>query len=106
MFDKYQKEVIEKLNGKKADFITADGAFDCSEDFNRQEKSSLKLIFSEIVMILSNQKLNGSSVIKVFDILSPLTIKIVYILTMFYEKVTITKPLTSREGNSEKIHSI
>ena len=100
--DNYYKRVESMMNYKKADFITADGAFDCSNDFNKQERTSSKLIFSEVLIALSNQRLGGSFVIKIFDIFDMLTVKIVYFLTQYYENIYITKPLTSREGNSEK----
>ena len=37
----------------KADFITADGGFDFSSDFNDQERQSLRIIFCEIVLAFS-----------------------------------------------------
>jgi 23S rRNA U2552 (ribose-2'-O)-methylase RlmE/FtsJ len=86
----------------KADFITADGGFDYSTDFNHQEQQSFRMIFAEIVMALSIQKMNGNFVIKVFDILTEFTQKLLYILTIYYEDVYIVKPYTSRSANSEK----
>ena len=62
----YYKKVSNMMENQKADLITADGAFDCSDDFNRQERSSAKLIFCEIVLALSNQKINGSFYCKNF----------------------------------------
>ena len=95
-------KIIKKMDGNKADFITADGAFDCSENFNEQEQVSSKLIFCEVVTALCQQKLNGTFIFKIFDIFDSLTIKLIYFMTNFYGNVYITKPLTSREGNSEK----
>ena len=100
--DNYYLRINSMMDNKKADIITADGAFDCSNDFNKQERTSSKLIFCEIVLALANQKVNGSFVIKIFDIFDILTIKMVYFMTNYYENVYITKPSTSREGNSEK----
>ena len=37
---------------QKADFITVDGGFDFSSDFNNQERQSLRIIFYEIVLAL------------------------------------------------------
>ena len=48
------------------------------------------------------QKENGSFVLKLFDIFHKVTLEILYLLCYFYEKVSIYKPLTSREANSEK----
>jgi 23S rRNA U2552 (ribose-2'-O)-methylase RlmE/FtsJ len=98
----YYMKVMNMMENQKAHIITADGAFDCSNDFNKQERTSAKLIFGEIILALANQKIDGSFVIKIFDCFDIITIKMIYFLTMYYNNVYITKPLTSREGNSEK----
>jgi 23S rRNA U2552 (ribose-2'-O)-methylase RlmE/FtsJ len=84
------------------DFITADGGFDYSVDFNNQEESSLHLIFSEICFAIMMQKKGGHFVLKVFDTFSSSTIELIYLLTYLYEDVILTKPMTSRPANSEK----
>ncbi len=84
------------------DFITADGGFDYSIDFNKQEEHSINLIFSEIIYALILQKIGGSFVLKVYDIFHLNTIEMMYLLSYFYESVYIYKPYTSREANSEK----
>jgi 23S rRNA U2552 (ribose-2'-O)-methylase RlmE/FtsJ len=84
------------------DFITADGGFDYSNDFNNQEESSLHLIFSEICFAIMMQKKGGHFVLKVFDTFSSSTLELLYLLTYLYEEVNISKPLTSRPANSEK----
>lgn len=87
---------------KKMDFITADGGFDFSNDFNKQEELGYKIIFCEIVTALCTQKKGGSFICKIFDSYTPLTIKFLYLLNNYYETVYITKPYTSRPANSEK----
>lgn len=84
------------------DFITGDGGFDYSIDFNKQELLSVNLIFVQVIYGLFLQKKGGSMVIKIFDIFRENTIDIIYLLTIFYKKVSITKPDTSRSANSEK----
>lgn len=84
------------------DFITADGGFDYSVDFNNQEEVSLHLIFSEICFATMMQKKGGHFILKVFDTFSSSTIELLYLLTYLYEEVSISKPLTSRPANSEK----
>jgi 23S rRNA U2552 (ribose-2'-O)-methylase RlmE/FtsJ len=85
-----------------SDFITADGGFDFSNDFNNQEELSYRIIFCEIVTALSTQKEGGTFICKIFDSHSIITIKFLYLLYSFYEEVYITKPYTSRPANSEK----
>ena len=93
---------FKKYYSNNYDFITADGGFDYSIDFNKQEENSLNLIFCEVLYALILQKENGSFVLKIFDIFHKVTLEIIYLLCYFYEKVNIYKPLTSREANSEK----
>ena len=46
------KEYINKFKKNRACLVTADGGFDYSEDFNKQEVNSFKMIFSEIIISL------------------------------------------------------
>jgi hypothetical protein len=84
------------------DFITADGGFDFSSDFNHQEEMSMQLIFSEILTTLLIQKENGSFILKIYDMFTPNSLKIIHLLKKFYKNIYIVKPLTSRPANSEK----
>ncbi len=93
---------VRKHHEHTMDFITADGGFDYSIDFNNQEESSLHLIFSEICFAMMMQKKGGHFILKVFDTFRSSTIELIYLLTYLYEDVIISKPMTSRPANSEK----
>lgn len=82
--------------------ITADGGFDYSKNFNKQEMSSFKIIFCEIVTAISNQAKGGSFICKLFDTYSRISKSFVYLLCSLYDTVLIHKPVTSRPANSEK----
>jgi 23S rRNA U2552 (ribose-2'-O)-methylase RlmE/FtsJ len=84
------------------EIITADGGFDFSEDFNKQEINITQLLFCQIAYAIIMQKKNGSFILKIFDCFMQHTIDLLYILSSFYEKVYIIKPNTSRYANSEK----
>lgn len=84
------------------DFITADGGFDFSNAFNKQEDMSLLLVCCEIYNALLLQKPGGVFVLKIFDICNSITIKLINILHDCYEQVFLTKPFSSRPANSEK----
>ena len=86
----------------EADLVTADGGFDFSCDFNSQELMSQRLLFCEIVTILSVQKKGGNFVCKFFDMFEYSTIKLLWIISILYDDLIITKPVTSRPANSEK----
>jgi 23S rRNA U2552 (ribose-2'-O)-methylase RlmE/FtsJ len=103
--DLYSVENLDYCKEKYAnsiDFITADGGFDFSVDFNRQESVAIKLILAEVIYALVMQKLGGTLIIKVFDNFIKATIDIIYLLTCQYESVKIIKPYTSRIANSER----
>ena len=85
-----------------AELVTADGGFDFSTDFNKQEQSSLRIIFCEIVLALSIQKKGGAFVCKVYDSYTRVSVSFLYLLHCLYKEVYITKPYTSRPANSEK----
>jgi len=84
------------------DFITADGGFDFSIDFNNQEELSYRIILCEIVSALYLLKIGGDFVCKLFDIHSMITTKFIFLLSCYFEEIFITKPYTSRPANSEK----
>lgn len=84
------------------EFITADGGFDFSLDFNKQEINMAKLLFAQICFAVTMQKKNGCFVLKIFDCFMEHTIDLLYILSSFYKKTYVFKPNTSRYANSEK----
>ena len=109
--DLYKLENIEKfINIVKnnsdtyncCDFITADGGFDFSSDYNEQENNFIIFLICEIYIIINLLKKNSNAIVKIYDIYSRNSIKILYILTLFFDEVFIIKPLSSRPANSEK----
>ena len=85
-----------------SDLVTSDGGFDYSNDFNKQEISSYKLLFCEIFIALKVQKEGGVFIIKVFDLFYHKTIQLLYLLFLSYDEFHIYKPTISRLSNSEK----
>lgn len=93
---------ISKFKDKKSELITADGGFDYSNNFNKQEEQSYRIIYSEIIIALAIQENKGSFVVKIFDTFTIFTLKCIYLLKNYYSEVYLYKPLTSRIANSEK----
>lgn len=104
--DLYKSENIaylkDYLGKNKSYLVTADGGFDFSTDYNKQEQLSLRLLFVEIVAAFCCLDINGNFVLKIFDIHTNLTVNLIYFLTCFFQNVYISKPFTSRPANSEK----
>lgn len=84
------------------DLITADGGFDFSKDFNRQEVCIADLLWAQMCYALALQRFGGHFVLKIFDSFYAHTVDLIYILSSFYREVYICKLQTSRIGNSEK----
>jgi 23S rRNA U2552 (ribose-2'-O)-methylase RlmE/FtsJ len=95
-------EFCKKKYGSSMDFVTGDGGFDFSMDFNKQEISISQLLFAQVCYALVLQKKGGTFVLKLFDSFMQHTVDILYILSSFYDKVYLIKPQTSRYANSEK----
>lgn len=93
---------IKDLGSSSMDIITGDGGFDYSNDYNNQEKDSIRLIYSEIFLAINLQKKDGIFICKIFDIFSETTQKMLYILYLSYENISLYKPCISRLSNSEK----
>jgi 23S rRNA U2552 (ribose-2'-O)-methylase RlmE/FtsJ len=91
-----------KSHKEKCYLVTSDGGFDFSENYNEQENNCIKLLFCEIFIALHVQELNGTFIIKVFDLLNLKTIQLLYILYLQYSEINFYKPDTSRLSNSEK----
>ena len=88
--------------GSSMEFITGDGGFDFSMDFNMQEISITKLLFAQIAFAVCLQKRGGSFILKIFDCFMKHTVDLMYLLSSFYQKTYVVKPNTSRYANSEK----
>ena len=86
----------------KCDFVTGDGGFDYSINFNKQEQLSYRLLFCEIVSAFCILKKGGHFILKIFDIHTNVTIQMIYLLNCLFKKLHIIKPFTSRPANSEK----
>ena len=84
------------------DCITCDGGIDYSKNYTNQENESYNFIYHEVLLSLQLQKNSGNLIIKIFDIFNTSTIQLVYLLYLCYDSISIIKPYTSRNTNSEK----
>jgi 23S rRNA U2552 (ribose-2'-O)-methylase RlmE/FtsJ len=97
---KHFKEYIN-TQSNKVDLVTADGGFEWVNE-NYQEQEAYILILGEIISALTVQAIGGSFVLKIFETFTPITIKLISILSYFYEETYLYKPYFSRATNSEK----
>jgi 23S rRNA U2552 (ribose-2'-O)-methylase RlmE/FtsJ len=83
------------------DLVTGDGGI-AVERIDIEEQECTKLFFSQVMATLAIQRVGGSCFIKFFEGATKTTIDIVKAMHLFYERVEVTKPRTSRGSNSER----
>lgn len=67
-----------------------------------QEILSKQLYLCQFLVAMSIVRPGGNFVCKVFDLFTPFSVGLVYLLWRSFEKVAIHKPNTSRPANSER----
>lgn len=95
----FKKDI--KKTKKYADLVTADGGFEW-ENENYQEQEAYRLILGQIVATLRVQAKGGAFVLKLFESFTDMTIKMLMIVSSFYDESYIFKPFFSRSSNSER----
>lgn len=95
-------DYIYEEHRNKYDIVTGDGGFDFSVDFNNQEPMALKLILCEVLYGIIMTKKQGHFIVKIFDLFTVCSYEIIYLLSCVFNEVYVSKPNTSRYGNSEK----
>lgn len=93
---------ITSVGKNKAHFITADGGFDFSQNFNCQEERAVQLVASQIYAAIEMQHVGGTFILKIYDVHTIEMVKLLSVLYQTYEKIAFIKPYTSRPANSEK----
>jgi len=96
---KTRKDITSK-NKNNASLIIADGGSD--ENGKTLEQDSYEVLLEEIIDSLKVQAVKGSLILKLFPSFTMITLKLLYILSSFYEEVYIYKPYFSKQTLSEK----
>jgi len=92
---------INKMKKNSCELIIAISKI-VSEDVNFMEQDNHTLIFSEIIKILKYQKEGGNTILEFYDSFTLLTLKMLYILSSFYEDVFVYKPFSSRNSDTDR----
>ena len=66
------------------------------------EQENYAVFFSEIIKILKYQKDGGNSIIEFNDTFTILSLKMIYIISSFFEETLIYKPFVSRHSDADK----
>jgi 23S rRNA U2552 (ribose-2'-O)-methylase RlmE/FtsJ len=92
-----------KISSDKATLITSNLKPTINNDqIITQEQNSYELLLKIVFITLKNQDNKGNFILRIFETFTKVTIKIIYLLSCFYEEVYIYKPYFSRETSSEK----
>jgi len=83
-------------------FMMADGGFSVEGSENIQEILSKQLYLCQFIVALDIVRTNGHFVCKVFDMFTPFSVGLLYLLYRSFQQVCIHKPNTSRPANSER----
>jgi len=102
LFSVWNFEYMVSKYKNSIQFITADGGFDFSKNYNHQEVNVTRLLYVQIIYAVMCQQYDGTFVMKIFDMFTEATIDLLYLLSMFYDDINICKPKTSRYANSER----
>ena len=98
--DILEKSVRESFN-ISVDFVTADGSF-LEEDHNSIEETNYNLFAAQADVAMRCLNKKGNFVCKFFEGMEAKTQILVAVLTNCFENVSIIKPNSSKETNSER----
>ncbi|KAF8931084.1 FtsJ methyltransferase domain-containing protein 2 [Haplosporangium gracile] len=100
--DAFAALVEQQTNNLGVGLVSADGGISVDGDEAVQETLLQRLILCQILTMFMTLQKGGDFVVKVFDIFTPVTAGLVWILSRNFEKICVMKPLTSRPMNSER----
>uniref|UniRef100_A0A1B0GQI7 Cap-specific mRNA (nucleoside-2'-O-)-methyltransferase 1 n=1 Tax=Phlebotomus papatasi TaxID=29031 RepID=A0A1B0GQI7_PHLPP len=107
--DVYNPDNIDSLmklvmseTGKGVHFMMADGGFSVKNQENIQEILSKRLYLCQCLVALSVLREKGHFVVKLFDLFTPFSVGLVYLMYKCFHQIAIIKPNTSRPANSER----
>uniref|UniRef100_UPI0035900562 cap-specific mRNA (nucleoside-2'-O-)-methyltransferase 1 isoform X2 n=1 Tax=Myxine glutinosa TaxID=7769 RepID=UPI0035900562 len=98
----FQKFVSQGTDGRGLHFLMADGGFSVEGQENLQEVLSKQLLLCQCLTALSTLRIGGHFVCKTFDLFTPFSVGLVYLLWRCFKCICIYKPVTSRPANSER----
>lgn len=96
------KFVHESTEGLGVHFVMADGGFSVEGQENIQEILSKQLYLCQFLVAISIIRTGGHFVCKLFDLFTPFSMGLIYLMYRIFDRVSIFKPVTSRPANSER----
>ncbi|TKS76158.1 Cap-specific mRNA (nucleoside-2'-O-)-methyltransferase 1 [Collichthys lucidus] len=98
----FRNFVMESTEKRGLHFLMADGGFSVEGQENIQEILSKQLLLCQFLTAISTLRTGGHFVCKTFDLFTPFSVGLVYLLYLSFERISLFKPVTSRPANSER----
>uniref|UniRef100_A0A4W6DB23 Cap-specific mRNA (nucleoside-2'-O-)-methyltransferase 1 n=1 Tax=Lates calcarifer TaxID=8187 RepID=A0A4W6DB23_LATCA len=98
----FRNFVLENTERRGLHFLMADGGFSVEGQENIQEILSKQLLLCQFLTALSTLRTGGHFVCKTFDLFTPFSVGLVYLLYLCFDRISLFKPVTSRPANSER----
>lgn len=95
-------EYILKQTTVGVHFMMSDGGFSVEGQENEQEILSKQLYLCQCLTALSIVRVDGHFVTKLFDLFTPFSVGLIYLMYKCFKQISIVKPNTSRPANSER----
>ncbi len=94
--------VRRQTHGHMLHVMMADGGFDVSGLENIQEVMNKQLLLAQSVAALATLRVGGHFVVKCFDLFTPFSAGLLYLLHRSFDAICLYKPAQSRPANSER----
>jgi hypothetical protein len=92
---------IDTYGKNKYNLITSDCGWDCSEDFTKQETKLMPVYFGTLITTIGVSSEQTDVCLKCFSFNTPKMIELLYLCSLIYDKVYITRLLTDKSGSGE-----
>lgn len=98
----FRRLIMGQTRGRGVHFMMSDGGFSVEGKENIQEILSKQLYLCQCLVALMIVREGGHFVTKLFDLFTPFSVGLVYLMYRCFRSVCIFKPNTSRPANSER----
>ncbi|XP_062521278.1 cap-specific mRNA (nucleoside-2'-O-)-methyltransferase 1-like [Corticium candelabrum] len=98
----FREFVLSETDNKGVHFVMGDGGFSVKNQENIQEILTKQLLLCQFLCALSILREGGNFVCKTFDLFTPFSVGLIYLLYRVFDRICIFKPVTSRPANSER----
>ncbi|XP_011176005.1 cap-specific mRNA (nucleoside-2'-O-)-methyltransferase 1 isoform X2 [Solenopsis invicta] len=98
----FQALIKKHTDNKGVHFMMSDGGFSVEGQENIQEILSKQLYLCQCLVALMIVRPDGHFVTKLFDLFTPFSVGLIYLMYKCFDSISIFKPNSSRPANSER----